>query len=632
MEALSIVSLTIREPVLLLFFTWIQCSPDPPLKVVYSTLGHSETVSFHYDSYEYRDFIRVWCRQLTPRSCDIIVESRQRTSGTFNTERLIISEILERNGSASVTIPDLKGYDTGLYRWTVWNGNQYRVIENVLLMVVKGLPSSLEVVRAPLHGEVNMQCSYKSMQKWSKIWCKQKTTDECEWVAHSRGAITSDYQSRAGISVDNQARVMIMNLKQLELWDSGLYQCKENGGSTILKELLLLVTPENNDVATTEKSETGQLSTQQALKPTHPLHTHTDGIGYSYMVTTTNTRPVNPDPTTVTSRVILVYRVWDVLRWLLLLILVLYLLIFSFYKRILGLFHRNPRNINMEYEEPSRIHHKRKFSPPEILSRNGSASVTIPNLKSYDTGLYRWKVRDENQYRVIENVLLMVVKGLPSSVEVVRAPFHGEVNMQCSYNNMQKWTKFWCKQINTEACYWVVHSNGHVTSDYWSRAGISVDDQASVMIMNLKQLEPSDTGLYQCKENGGETVLKEILLLVTPGNKEGTTTTKSETWQTHSNQASKPHPFPTNPDGANSGYMDTTPYTQLVGPNRTTETYRVNLDKMQYRVWDVLRWLLLLTMVVYLLLFSFYKRIPGVFYILSLCKGLHKPERYQYGT
>lgn len=52
--------------------------------------------------------------------------------------RVFVSQNTERIGIVNVTMMNLKHWDTGLYKWRIWTGTKYNIIENVLLQVVFG--------------------------------------------------------------------------------------------------------------------------------------------------------------------------------------------------------------------------------------------------------------------------------------------------------------------------------------------------------------------------------------------------------------------------------------------------------------------------------------------------------------
>lgn len=112
----------------------------------------------------------------------------------------------------------------------------------VIILISTGLPSKLPVAIFKAYDTVEMNCEYNQKQQWSKAWYKVMGPDKLQWVVHSDGNSNTDYSSRSTVFVNEQKRVLVMKMTNLELWDSGFYQCREAGGETILKEILLLVT------------------------------------------------------------------------------------------------------------------------------------------------------------------------------------------------------------------------------------------------------------------------------------------------------------------------------------------------------------------------------------------------------
>ncbi|MEE6514741.1 hypothetical protein FKM82_023078 [Ascaphus truei] len=344
---MSVLTHTMRYTILLLLLTWIQCSPDQPLREVRAILRGSVSVTCRYDMDQHRSLVSSWCRQVSRAECDDVVDSIGTISKSHQ-GRVTISQIPGKTGSVTVTMTQLQDWDSGLYIWRTWTGKDYKVKQSVLLQVVEGLPSSSQVVRATSRGDVQLHCSYNKQQNWSKVWCKQKDARVCDWVAHSDGDTNSDYQSRPHVSNDPQARRMSLTLTRLELWDSGVYRCQESGGSTVLENVLLLVTPEEtqtHEVTVTGEGKSRSLTTRRTTKlPTHPLPVRPDGRHFHSVGVTPNKAPMQtPSPTFVPARVVQMrHGAWDVLRWLLLLGMVGCLLFVSCYDRLSGLCHNFP--------------------------------------------------------------------------------------------------------------------------------------------------------------------------------------------------------------------------------------------------------------------------------------------------
>ncbi|CAH2221099.1 polymeric immunoglobulin receptor-like [Pelobates cultripes] len=211
----------------------------------------------------------------------------------------------------TVTMMQVQPYDTGLYKWQRWTGQDYEVIESILLQVVEEIPSNLKVIKASAGDSVELHCPYSEQQRWSKIWCKQ-VGKTCDWVVHSDGNINRDYQKRPVISNNPNSRIMIMKLRELELWDNGLYQCEESGGQTLLNKVLLLVTPagDHNNV----EEQTSKLESLSITNRNSPF-----------------TSPATQLPRTERQ-----YGIWDILRWVLLLPMALCLLLFSCCEKIIS--------------------------------------------------------------------------------------------------------------------------------------------------------------------------------------------------------------------------------------------------------------------------------------------------------
>ncbi|OCT91844.1 polymeric immunoglobulin receptor-like [Xenopus laevis] len=297
--------------ILLLIFTWTQCSSESNLRECLATFRGFVSITFTYDTKYYEQQLSSWCLQVTRTECVNIVDMRGRITKSYE-GRVTLVQVIGNSGSVTVNMTNLQIWDTGLYKWRIWIGTQYKVIQSVLLHVIEGIPSKLSVVRVPVHGYINMNCSFNKQQQWSKIWCKQMGHRKCDWVAHSDGSINKDYETRPVIYNDLKAHQMIMRITQLELWDSGLYKCKESGGETILEKILLHVT--SNNIQSNEKNS---ILPSEVLTTTVPSH-----LGTNEATVSSRVKPIQS-------------TAWDIIRWLLFLIMVVCLLSFICCKSVL---------------------------------------------------------------------------------------------------------------------------------------------------------------------------------------------------------------------------------------------------------------------------------------------------------
>ncbi|XP_066454786.1 uncharacterized protein [Eleutherodactylus coqui] len=234
--------------------------------------------------------------------CENIVDTNIDNHNGDN-GRVFVSQSTERIGIVNVTMVNLQHWDTGLYKWRIWTGTEYSIIENVLLKVIVGLPSKFLVVNFKAYDTVEMNCESTEKQKSSKAWYKILGPEKVQWVAHSDGNRNIDYSSRTTVFVNEQKRVLIMKMTNLELWDSGFYQCRESADETILKEILLLVNLDTKHVSPVDVKanfSSGQNSSSTAdWKTKH-------------------------------------HRAWNILRWILFFCMGLCVLLFSHYEKISG--------------------------------------------------------------------------------------------------------------------------------------------------------------------------------------------------------------------------------------------------------------------------------------------------------
>ncbi|XP_044144006.1 uncharacterized protein LOC122933219 isoform X2 [Bufo gargarizans] len=351
----------------LFFSTWIQCSSDIQVREVQAAVMGSVTITFKYDTFRYRNLISSWCRQVTITECENIMDTSVTSNNGYK-GRLFLSQNTERTGIVNVTMVNLQHWDTGLYKWRIWTGTEYSIIENVLLQVVfgagvaisssagagpdvfgpsegpgssdtsttiptSGLPSRLHVAIFKAYDSVEMSCEYNQKQTWSKAWYKMMGLDNLQWLVHSDGNINMDYSSRSTVFVYEQKRVLEMKITNLELWDSGLYQCRESGGETILNEILLLVTLEEmyedrseySTLAVSEGSSTSPNIVQDNID-----NKYVSPVDVKYNVSNGQ----NGNSTGESNHKIEHHGAWDILRWMLFLFMGLCVLLSTYYEKI----------------------------------------------------------------------------------------------------------------------------------------------------------------------------------------------------------------------------------------------------------------------------------------------------------
>ncbi|KAM4044580.1 uncharacterized protein ACNLHF_008517 [Anomaloglossus baeobatrachus] len=310
------------------FYTTTQCSSDLQVREVQAAVMGSVTITLNYNTYWYKNMISSWCRQVSMTECENIVDtSVVNQNGPF--ERVFISQTTDSIGVVNVTMVNLQHWDTGLYKWRIWTGKDYNIIENVLLQVVFGLPSKLHVAIFNAYDTVELNCEYNPNQKWSKAWYKMMGPDKLQWIVHSDGNSNMDYSSRSTVFVNDQMRVLVMKMTNLELWDSGFYQCRESGGGYILKEILLLITLEgmNDDKSLhTTVSVSLSSSTSSNIVQENSESKYVSPVDVKAHFTNAQNKNFTLDGKREH------YRAWDILRWILFLCMVLCVVFFSYYK------------------------------------------------------------------------------------------------------------------------------------------------------------------------------------------------------------------------------------------------------------------------------------------------------------
>ncbi|XP_069801171.1 uncharacterized protein [Dendropsophus ebraccatus] len=286
----------------------------------------SVTITFNYDTYWYRNLISSWCRQISMTECENIVD----TSVSHQDEHkgtVFISQKTARTGIVNVTMVNLRHWDTGLYKWRIWTGTEYSVIQKVLLQVVIGLPSQLRVAMYKTYDTVEMNCEYNQEQKWSKAWYKMMGQDKLQWLVHSDGNRNMDYTSRSLVFDNEQEQILVMKMTNLELWDSGLYQCRESGGDIILREILLLVTlddkSDDSSVWSTlisQRTSSNIVQDNPDLASVSPDNVKTNFSNGQNNNSTVEGKTEHPGA-------------WDILRWIFFLCMGLCAVFFSYYQK-----------------------------------------------------------------------------------------------------------------------------------------------------------------------------------------------------------------------------------------------------------------------------------------------------------
>ncbi|XP_077151388.1 uncharacterized protein LOC143815724 [Ranitomeya variabilis] len=320
----------------LFFYTRIQCSSDIQVREVQAAIMGSVTITLNYNTYWYKNMISSWCRQVSMTECENIVDTRV-VNQNGHKERVFISQTTDRIGVVNVTMVNLQHWDTGLYKWRIWNGTEYNIIENVLLKVVFGLPSKLHVAIFKASDTVEMNCEYNPNQKWSKAWYKMMGPDKLQWIVHSDGNSNMDYSSRSTVFVNEQKRVLVMKMTNLELWDSGFYQCRESGGGIILKEILMLITLEGMH---DDSSVQSTISVAPSSRVSSNIVQENSGTKYVSPVDVkahfTNAQNKNFTLEVKHEN----YTAWDILRWILFLCMALCVVFSSCYQRFSAHIHQ----------------------------------------------------------------------------------------------------------------------------------------------------------------------------------------------------------------------------------------------------------------------------------------------------
>ncbi|XP_029429100.1 polymeric immunoglobulin receptor-like [Rhinatrema bivittatum] len=303
-----------------LLLLWIPGSQaHSGFQVVRAAFGGAVTITCsHHDDAELQNYVKSWCRQINEEACENVVETNGFNRG--NEGRTSMTSSYERKGTTTITITELQAWDSGLYCWRIWTGYAYEVREKILLLVLEGLDSQTgpEVAFAAPGGSVTLQCLYSQTQRWAKVWCKQRSEGHCDWLFHSNGKTIKQYMQRAAASDEQRKGRMSLTLRDLRLWDTGLYKCENSHQNIILKRILLLISEERAPAP-------GAITIPG--KPAPTFHSA------KYLLNAEspkvyNQTQIDPTPSSYTKTQ---YPAWDILRWILLLILIICLLLVNCY-------------------------------------------------------------------------------------------------------------------------------------------------------------------------------------------------------------------------------------------------------------------------------------------------------------
>ncbi|XP_030077248.1 CMRF35-like molecule 5 [Microcaecilia unicolor] len=275
---------------------------------VRGTLG--ETIFVHCKHVpEYQNHVHSWCRQINEGECETVVD----TSGLNNSGyegRTTMSFTNDKKRLTNITVRQLQEWDTGLYWWRVWTGYTYQVVEKIQLLVEGLNPTTgAQVVRGVLGGTATLHCFYTETEDWSKLWCKQRTRDNCNWLFHSDGKIIHYYEKRAAVFDDQKNGRMTVTLRDLRAWDAGLYKCEKLDRSRILNTILLLISEDSSPV-------TGAVT--QSERPS-PTICSTKYLPNTDFLQHTNSSQIDPTASSYTRSQ---YQVWDILRWISFLVMI----------------------------------------------------------------------------------------------------------------------------------------------------------------------------------------------------------------------------------------------------------------------------------------------------------------------
>ncbi|KFQ38821.1 Polymeric immunoglobulin receptor, partial [Mesitornis unicolor] len=131
--------------------------------------------------------------------------------------------------------------------------------------------------------------------------------------------------------------------------------------------------------------------------------------------------------------------------------------------------------------------------------QNGTFAVTMTELKSNDTGIYRCGIGTTNWGLYVSlNLTVLADADAPRPAELIWGQLHGSVTVLCPPGDTQSDEKrFWCK-LGRTGCTLIADTNGYVERNYQGQISITPRESSGAFKVLISDLKKEDSGLYMC--------------------------------------------------------------------------------------------------------------------------------------
>ncbi|NXW40152.1 PIGR protein, partial [Nyctiprogne leucopyga] len=135
----------------------------------------------------------------------------------------------------------------------------------------------------------------------------------------------------------------------------------------------------------------------------------------------------------------------------------------------------------------------------EDISQNGTFTVTLTELKSSDTGIYRCGIGNTNRALYVSlNLTVVADAGGLGPTELIRGELRGSVTVLCPPGDIQgREKRFWCK-LGRTGCTLIADTNGYVGRSYQGRIFLTPQESSGAFKILINDLKKEDSGLYRC--------------------------------------------------------------------------------------------------------------------------------------
>ncbi|XP_031461795.1 polymeric immunoglobulin receptor-like [Phasianus colchicus] len=135
----------------------------------------------------------------------------------------------------------------------------------------------------------------------------------------------------------------------------------------------------------------------------------------------------------------------------------------------------------------------------EDVPQNGTFMVTMTQLKTSDTGIYRCGIGPTNSNLYVSlNLTVSADGGTQRPVELFLGELRGSVTIPCPPGDSQGGTRrLWCR-VGKSSCILIADTDGYVGKSYEGRIYITPQESSGAFKVLINDLRPEDVGLYKC--------------------------------------------------------------------------------------------------------------------------------------